>query len=262
MVLQTEDFIKDLALGAGSIIKEKFHAVKKWRSKSTPGDIVTEVDEASEKYIIDRIKAEFPEDNILAEESGAVGIGHSDRVWIIDPLDGTRNYMTGIPFFCVSIALLVDGVPELGAIYDPIHDELFYAKKGCGAYLNGEPISVCDQFSLEESLISVSWISRSSDRKPFIDYIDQISSETSYFRRLGAAALVMCYVACGRLHAYLQAGLCPWDVAAGIVIIQEAGGVVTDFQGLPIDLYQKCKLEVLTSNPVLHKKLSDIIAIK
>lgn len=261
MALQVEDFIKDLALGAGRIIKEKYHDVKKWRAKSDPGDIVTEVDEASEKYIIDRIKAAFPNDHILAEESGALGGKNDGRVWIIDPLDGTRNYMTGIPFFCVSIALTVNGEPEVGAIYDPIHDEMFFAKKGGGAYLNGEPISVCGMNSLDESLISVSWVNRKADRKAFIDYIDRISLKTSYFRRLGSAALVMSYVACGRLHAYMQAGLCPWDVAAGIVIIQEAGGLVTDFQGRPIDLHNG-ELEVLTANPALHKQLSEIINTK
>ncbi|MHB9038860.1 MAG: inositol monophosphatase family protein [Armatimonadota bacterium] len=252
--MQLDEFMQDVAFGAGQIIKDKYHSVKKWRTKSDPGDIVTEVDEASEKYVIDRIRAEFPEDRILSEESGAIGEGDSGRVWVIDPLDGTRNYMMGIPFFCVSIGLAVDGRPGMGVIHDSIHGETFFAERGKGAYLNGEPISVCKDESMEDSLISVSWVRRKVDRRVFVEYIEQLSQDTSYFRRFGSAALVMAYVASGRIHAYVQGGLNPWDVAAGVIIIEEAGGVVTDFQGQPIDL-RNPDIEILTANPALHSML-------
>ncbi|MCE5324749.1 inositol monophosphatase [bacterium] len=248
--------MKDLALGAGEIIRDKFHAVKKWRTKADLGDIVTEVDIASEKFVIDRIREQYPNDRILSEESGVVGEGDSGRVWIIDPLDGTRNYMTGIPFFCVSIAVTADGKPEMGVIYDPIHDEMYFANHGGGAYLNGERIHVSAQESLEDSLVSVSWVRRKVDREMFVDYIEQISRDTSYFRRLGSAALVLAYIAAGRLHAYMQGGLNPWDVAAGILIVEEAGGVVSDFHGDPLDLCNP-DIEILTANPTLHKLLLD-----
>lgn len=259
--MQLEDFMKDLALGAGKIIKDKFHAVKKWHAKADLGDIVTEVDIASEKYVIDRIREQYPDDRILSEESGVIGEGSKGRLWIIDPLDGTRNYMTGIPFFCVSIVVTADGKPEMGVIYDPIHDEMYFASRGGGAYLNDEPIHVSTQESLRDSLVSVSWVRRKVDREVFVDYIEQISRDTSYFRRLGSAALVLTYIAAGRLHAYMQGGLNPWDVAAGVLIVEEAGGVVTDFQGEPIDL-RNPDIEILTSNPVLHKLLLDNVISK
>ncbi|MCE5199259.1 MAG: inositol monophosphatase family protein [Armatimonadota bacterium] len=252
--MELQDFLQDIARGAGQIIKDKYHVTKIWRTKSSPGDIVTEVDEASEKYVMDRIHQEFPNDHILSEESGASGIGEPDRVWIIDPLDGTRNYMMGIPFFCVSIGIARNGVPEAGVIYDPIHDEMFYTERGKGAWLNGERISVCNEVTLDDSLISVSWVKRKVDRKRFIEYLDNLSKDTSYFRRFGSAALATAYVACGRLHAYLQGGLNPWDVAAGVLLIEEAGGVVTDFKGNPLDL-RNPDIEILTSNPDLHEML-------
>ncbi|MCE5315207.1 MAG: inositol monophosphatase family protein [Armatimonadota bacterium] len=246
--------MQDIALGAGQIIKSKFHHIKKWHTKSDPGDIVTEADEASEKYVIDRIRSAYPDDRILSEESGAIGDGNSGRVWIIDPLDGTRNYMMGIPLFCVSIGLAIDGSPIMGTIYDAIHDEMFFAERGKGAFMNGDPISVCREESLEDSLVSVSWVRRKVDGQAFVEYVEQISRDTSYFRRFGSAALVMAYIASGRIHAYMQGGLNPWDVAAGVIIIEEAGGVVTDFHGRPIDLRNQ-DIEILTANPALHSML-------
>jgi myo-inositol-1(or 4)-monophosphatase len=131
---------------------------------------------------------------------------------------------------------------------------MFFAERGRGAFLNGELISVCTEESMEDSLVSVSWVKRKVDRRVFVDYIEHLSRDTSYFRRFGTAALVMAYVASGRIHAYLQGGLNPWDVAAGVIIIEEAGGVVTDFDGRPIDLRDP-DIEILTANPVLHSLL-------
>lgn len=246
-----DNFIQDTARDAGQIQKDTYHKVKSWRTKSGRGDIVTEVDLACEKLIIQRIKDEYPSDAILSEEVGRIGPESDGPVWVIDPLDGTRNYMAGIPFFCVSIGLVRQGVAEVGAVYDPIHDEMFFARRGAGAFLNGEPINVADDGEIEDAIISVAWVKRKASRERFVRYVDRLAGQTSYFRRLGSAALVSCYVACGRIGAYLQAGLNPWDMAAGTVIIEEAGGAVTDFDGSHVDL-RDSNIEIVTAGPKLH----------
>jgi myo-inositol-1(or 4)-monophosphatase len=251
-----DDFIRNMAIDAGSIQREAFHKVKTWRTKTGRGDIVTEVDLACEKLILDRIRSEYPSDPILSEEAGAIGVEEDRPVWVIDPLDGTRNYMAGIPFFCVSIGLVRQGVAEVGAVYDPIHDEMFFARRGGGAFLNGEPIAVSEEHSLEDAIISVAWVRSKVDRHRFMRYIEQLSKETSYFRRFGSAALVSCYVACGRIHAYLQGGLNPWDMAAATLIIEEAGGRITDFSGCPIDLRNK-HLDVVAANAKMQSLLME-----
>lgn len=253
------EFMKDMAFGAGRIQKDNYMQIENWRQKSGKGDIVTEVDEKCERYILDRLSKEYPDATILSEESGSVGVPGGKDVWIIDPLDGTRNYAMKIPFFCVSIGLTRNGAAYAGVIYDPIHDELFYAERGKGAFLNGEPIHVSKDESMDDSLLSVSWVKRKVERKRFIDIIDKLAHETSYFRRFGAAALVMSYVACGRLSAYIQGGLSPWDIAAGIVIIEEAGGKITDFDSRQINLSMK-NIEVVTANSAIHSILiNDVI---
>lgn len=251
-----DEFIQNIARGAGRIQIERRKAFGVARSKSGRGDFVTEVDEACERYLIDAIKHERPDASILSEESGASGSHTADEVWIMDPLDGTRNYVEGIPFFCVSIGMVRSGRVEAGAIYDPVHDEMFYARRGLGASLNGEPIHVTEEESLDDCLVSVAWVKRKVERSEFVKYVDEISSETSYFRRYGSAALAMAYVACDRSDAYLQGGLNPWDVAAGLVIIEEAGGVITDFDGNPVNVFDP-DIELVTSNPTIHALLLD-----
>ncbi len=252
--MQLDEFIQDVARGAGRIAKDKFHKAKKWRTKTDRGDIVTEVDEECERYIIDRVTRQYPQDRILSEESGALGNESGEITWVIDPIDGTRNYKVGIPFFCVSIGAAKQGVAQAGAVYDPTHDEMFFAERGRGAYLNGERIEVSKDCSMEDCIVSVSWVKRKVDGTKYIEYIQKLSRDTSYFRRLGSAALVLSYVACGRIDGYLQGGLNPWDVAAGVVLIEEAGGVVTDFQGKPIDL-SKRDIEIVTGNRDIHSIL-------
>ena len=252
--MSIDQFIQDVARAAGQIQKETYHKVKEWHTKTGRGDIVTEVDLACEKLIIGRIREQYPSDPILSEEAGALGLEEDRHAWVIDPLDGTRNYMAGIPFFCVSIGLVRNGVADLGVVYDPIHDEMFFARKGEGAFLNGEPIHVSDEQTMEDCIISVAWVKRKVDHLQFTHLVERLSRETSYFRRFGSAALAACYVACGRVHAYLQGGLCPWDVAAGACLIQEAGGLITDFHGAPIDLRNR-NIEIVTANPNLHSTL-------
>lgn len=254
--MSLEQFIQDLAREAGQIQRDAFRKPAAWRSKTGRGDIVTEVDEACERLIVGRIRAVYPEYPILSEECGSIGAETDCPVWVIDPLDGTRNFMMGLPFFCCSIGLVRRGVPEMGAVYDAVHDEMFFAKRGDGALRNGHPIAVAEWESVEDAVISVAWVRTKSKRRRFLSYIEQLSQDTSYFRRFGAAALVAAYVACGRMHAYMQGGLSPWDMAAAVLLVEEAGGRVTDFEGQPVDIRDK-KIEVLMANPVLHKSLLD-----
>lgn len=257
--MSLDQFIQDLARDAGRIQKDAFHKPNAWRAKTGKGDIVTAVDEACEKLILDRIRSEYPDYPILSEEIGAIGVEEDRPVWVVDPLDGTRNFMMGVPFFCCSIGLVRQGVPEVGAIYDGIHDEMFFARRGEGAFLNGEPISVSDWDSLDDAVVSVAWVKTKSKRRRFLNYIEKLSHHTSYFRRFGSAALVASYVACGRIHAYMQGGLSPWDVAAAVLILEEAGGRVTDFDDNPIDVREK-NIEVVMGSPVLHEMLlNDIV---
>ncbi|MFQ3550177.1 MAG: inositol monophosphatase family protein [Armatimonadota bacterium] len=248
-------FIEEVAYGAGKIVREKFSEPFQWKEKTDRGDIVTEVDELSEKYIIDRISKEFPDDGYLAEESGNTNI-NSKRIWIIDPIDGTLNYMKRIPIFSISIAAYENGQVSAGVVYDPIHDEMFSAQRGYGTTVNGEKITIDNVEDIENRIITVSWVQSKADRTAFVKYIDEISKETSHFRRLGSAALNMAYIADGRLNAYLQGGLNPWDISAGLVIIEEAGGIVTDFNGNPINATDPI-IDIVTACPAVHKQLME-----
>lgn len=260
--MEIDKFIVETIKGAGEIVLSKYGQVKSKHSKGDDrGDVVTEVDVESESYILSRIKSAFPEHSIFSEEAGLEQNADSGYTWLVDPLDGTRNYSLGIPLFCVSIALTKDGVAEYGAIYDPLHDELFYASRGKGATLNGVNIQVSSESDMKDAIISISWLRRRTDRSQFIRYVDRISHETSYFRRFGSAALISAYVATGRADVYMQGAINAWDIAAGSVIIEEAGGVVTDFEGRPIDL-RNPQTDILAANPALHAKiLSEVIGI-
>ncbi|MCC5855685.1 MAG: inositol-1-monophosphatase [Idiomarina sp.] len=195
-------------------------------------DFVTNVDKAAEDAIISTIHKSYPRHGILAEESGAKVGDDADYQWIIDPLDGTTNFMRGIPHFCVSIALAVKGVVQHAVVYDPMRDELFTASRGGGAQLNGYRIRVSNAKSLEGTLIATGFPFRMKHILP--DYLKVVSSlceEAADIRRAGSAALDLVYVACGRLDGYFEAGLHQWDTAAGDLIVREAGGMVTDFGG-------------------------------
>jgi myo-inositol-1(or 4)-monophosphatase len=258
MTENLKQFLEDIARGAGAIIKDSFGKIKTWQTKTGPGDIVTEIDYVSERYIISHIQERFPHDSIVSEEAGIITAPsledavHKGRTWFVDPIDGTRNFALGIPFFCVSIGVVEQGIVTHGVIYDPVHDDLYYAERGKGATLNGIPIKVSETKDFEDAVLSISWARQYADYREFLEYIAKVSPHSSYFRRLGSAALVLCYVASGRLDAYLQGGVNSWDVAAGMVIVEEAGGKVTDFCGNPLDLDQ-AKIEILAANPNIHE---------
>lgn len=199
------------------------------QSKS-PNDFVTEVDRAAELAIIEVLRDAYPEHAILAEESGRSG--DSEYCWIIDPLDGTTNFIHGFPQYAISIALARNNVLEQAVVYDPVRNEMFTASKGGGAFLNDRRIRVSRRIKLMDSLIGTGFPYRQNDNiEAYIGAFRELTQKTSGIRRPGAAALDLAYVACGRLDGFWEAGLSPWDMAAGALLILEAGGLVSDFAG-------------------------------
>ncbi|MCD6163706.1 MAG: inositol monophosphatase [candidate division Zixibacteria bacterium] len=219
-------------------------------------DLVTEADYKSEKMIYDIITQAYPDDRFLAEE-GTVTDSGSDLIWIVDPLDGTINYAHRFPFFCVSIALVKENQPLLACIYNPILDECFTALKGKGTYLNGKPANVSANSKLIDSLLATGfpYDVRESEADNMNNFIIFYKKGAQTVRRAGSAALDLAYVACGRFDGFWEFKLHAWDIAAGILLVEEAGGRVTDFEGGDIDLF---KGEVLASNGAIHSQMQKI----
>ena len=222
------------ARAAGSIINRAALDVESVRiSQKQVNDFVTEVDHASEKVIIETLLTAYPGHGILAEESGNThGAQDSDYVWIIDPLDGTTNFIHGFPVYCVSIALAVKGKVEQAVIYDPSRNDLFTATKGRGAFMNDRRIRVSKRTRLEECLISTGFPFRPGDNfKNYLNMMADVMQRTAGMRRPGAAALDLAYVAAGFTDGFFETGLKPWDVAAGSLLVTEAGGLIGNFTG-------------------------------
>ena len=195
-------------------------------------DFVTEIDRAAEEAIVEVLRETYPEHGILAEESGQSGRAESEYQWIIDPLDGTTNFIHGFPQYAVSIALARNGAPEHAVVFDPTRNELFVASKGTGAYLNDRRIRVSRRTRLGEALVGTGFPFREFDKvERYLATFRELTQKTAGLRRPGAAALDLAYVACGRLDAFWESGLQPWDMAAGVLLIQEAGGLASDFAG-------------------------------
>ena len=217
-----------------------------------PNDFVTEADRESERRVSDILRRAFPDHAITGEEGGA-SEGSAEYRWIIDPLDGTVNFAHGYPAFCVSIACEADGVLEYGVIYDPLRDELFEGVRGGGATLNGRPIRVSATGRLERALIATGFPYDIRERIPAtMARLSRIVAIAQGLRRAGSAALDMCYVACGRLDGYFEENLKPWDTAAGLVILTEAGGRITTFDGGAYDIYAP---NIAASNELLHQNM-------
>jgi len=198
-----------------------------------PNDFVTEVDRAAEAVIVDILREAFPEHGILAEESGRSGGGsEAEYVWMIDPLDGTTNFIHGFPQYAVSIALTRKGVPEHAVIFDPVSNELFTASRGRGAYMNDRRIRVSRRLRLADALLGTGFPFRQfAHIDIYLSMFRELAQRSAGLRRAGAAALDLAYVASGRLDGFWEIGLSPWDMAAGALLIQEAGGFVADFDG-------------------------------
>ena len=199
--------------------------------KKGHNDYVSEADRAAERAVMDIVLKHYPEHAFLAEESGVVG--ESDTVWVIDPLDGTTNFLHGYPVYAVSIGVQVRGRVEHAVVYDPSRQELFTASRGAGAQLDGRRIRVSGRTHLEAALIATGFPFRNAnlDMRPYLDMLGKVVRATSGVRRAGAAALDLCYVAAGRFDAFWEAGLAPWDMAAGGLIIREAGGIISGLDG-------------------------------
>jgi myo-inositol-1(or 4)-monophosphatase len=215
-------------------------------------DLVTEVDAEAEQVIRNELLGTFPTHGMLAEEGGELA-GEADARWIVDPLDGTTNYAHGLSIFCVSIALERAGEVVLGVVHDPMGEETFIAERGRGATLNGDPINVSDTGELIRALIATGLPYDRAEMPEALELFGRFAATTRGMRRLGSTALDLCYVAAGRLEGYYERGIWPWDLAAGSVILEEAGGRLTNYRGDKLDLAGR---EIVASNGRLHSAMT------
>lgn len=243
---------------SAKILLKNFNTNFKISRKKFYNDLVTEVDKKSESKIIGIIRKNFPGHNILSEEAGELN-KDSDYVWIIDPLDGTVNYAHSVPIYSISIALEIKKKIQLGLIYNPVNGEKFFAQKGKGAYLNNKKIRKSGIKYLKDALL-VTGFPYGAVNNPdhALDHFNNFLRHGIPVRRLGSAALDMCYVACGRFDGFWEVSLNPWDVAAGYVILNEAGGKITNFKGENFSVYSK---QLLATNGKIHKEMMDILEI-
>ena len=247
------------ARAAGAIINRAALDVESVRiSQKQINDFVTEVDHASERVIIETLLTAYPGHGIIAEESGSEhGAKDSEYVWIIDPLDGTTNFIHGFPVYCVSIALAVRGKVEQAVIYDPSRNDLFTATKGRGAFMNERRIRVSKRTQLKESLISTGFPFRPGDNfKNYLNMMGDVMQRTAGLRRPGSAALDLAYVAAGHTEAFFETGLSIWDVAAGSLLVTEAGGLIGNFTGESDFMEQR---ECLAGTPRIYGQLVQIL---
>ena len=248
------DIATEAAITGGAVLQQHWGKLASVEEKGRPGDLVTEVDREAEQHILQIIQRHFPSHGILAEESGQLGMGDSEYLWAIDPLDGTTNYAHGYPVACVSVGLFIGGTPQVGVIYNPFRQELFRAARGLGSTLNRRPIRVSQTQELGKSLLVTGF---AYDRRETADnnYAEfcHLTHLTQGVRRSGSAAIDLADVACGRLDGYWERGIKPWDIAAGIVIVEEAGGRVTAYDGSAINIPSG---RILATNGQIHGSLS------
>ena len=249
----------EAAKEAGKFLKQNVGKVKNIQLKGgEEKNLVTEIDKHSEEIIIDIIKKHHPGHDILAEESGAGRGQISEFRWIIDPLDGTTNFTHSFPVFCVSIGVEHKGELVAGVIYDPNFDELFTAERGNGAFLNGKRIHVSRTDTLKRSLLVTGFpynVTENPDNA--IEHFIQFLMESQAVRRMGSAAIDLAYVAAGRYEGFWEVALNPWDMAAGALLVTEAGGMLSDFSGNPFSVYKK---QVLATNGLVHEEMKKILA--
>lgn len=247
----------EAAKEAGRFLKQnvgKVHQVDRKLGQET--NLVTAIDRKAESMIVERIRKRYPHHSFLGEEFGKSD-EQSEYKWIIDPLDGTTNFTHGLPIFCVSIGLEVRGELRLGVVYDPNLDELFTVEKGKGAYLNKRRLHVSSTSKLGESLLVTGFpYDIRSKTESILVHFENFLKEAQAVRRLGSAALDLCYVAAGRFDGYWETYLNPWDMAAGVLMVQEAGGKCTDLQGFPTTVYEK---PILATNGLIHEQMVEVL---
>lgn len=248
------DIATEAALTAGAVLQAHWGDLDFIEEKGRQGDLVTAADKASEKAVLEVLQRHLNDHDILAEESGNIGNTDSRYLWAIDPLDGTTNFAHQFPFSAVSIGLLIDGEPAVGAIYDPYRRELFRGATGLGATRDRRPIQVSKTSQLGKSLLvtGFAYDRRETDDNNYAEFC-HFTHLTQGVRRTGAASLDLAYVACGRFDGYWERGLSPWDITAGIVLVREAGGTVTAYDGSPLDVNSG---RILATNGPLHEATS------
>jgi myo-inositol-1(or 4)-monophosphatase len=248
----TLSYVENLARQAGDILRAGYEKEHQVGYKGVI-DLVTEVDHESEAFLLGEIRRDFPDHHIFSEESGVIQ-GDDENIWYIDPIDGTVNYAHHIPIFCVSIAYAASGALQLGAVYDPMRDEMFLSERGRGAHLNGRPLRASSATELQKSLLVTGFPYNAWDtpQDNFANFV-KLAKLTRGVRRLGSAALDLCYVAAGRFDGFWEMSLNPWDVAAGGLIAEEAGALVTSLTG-DAD-YLSPPQSVIASTPGIHARL-------
>ncbi|RMF21959.1 MAG: inositol monophosphatase [Cyanobacteria bacterium J083] len=253
-LLKFLDIATEAALSAGAILQQNWGKLKNIEEKGRPGDLVTEADKQAEAEVLQVLKRHLPEHKILAEESGNLGNQNSEYLWAIDPLDGTTNYAHGYPLAAVSVGLLIQGVPQVGVVYNPFRNELFRAAQGCGATCNRQPIQVSQTSQLNNSLLvtGFAYDRRETKDNNYAEFC-YLTHLTQGVRRSGSASLDLSDVACGRLDGYWERGLKIWDIAAGIVLVTEAGGKITAYDSSPLDITSG---RILATNGKIHNDLS------
>ena len=250
------EFAKNTAKEAGSILMQHFGEISSYEHKSTPIDLLTIADTQSETFILKEITKTFPDHHIIAEESVSVK-NKSDYRWVIDPLDGTTNFVHSLPIFAVSIGLQYKNETIVGVVYNPAADKCFWAEKNGGAFINGDAIHVTSTNTLSNSLLVTGFPYTHDDswRKGF-DLFKELYGKTHGVRRLGAAALDFCFVAMGRFEGFWEFGLEPWDVCAGGLILTEAGGKVSDWDGSPMPFSGN---RILATNGHIHEEMLEVL---
>ncbi len=260
VVMKKIEILKNIALEAGKIVRDGFYTNKKVTHKGLV-DLVTDYDLLTEEFILDALKKDFPDYRLIGEESHSEKENyHAPKAIYIDPIDGTTNFVHGIPHLAISMGIWENGVPRMAVIYNPILEEMFWAQTGEGAYCNGVKLSVSSQADLQQSLIGTGFpyakVNQGIEYKWVIQSITNLLPHIRDIRRLGAAALDLCYLAEGKTDAFYEIDLKPWDVAAGILILLEAGGQVTNTSGGVFDFDDK---GIVASNGEVHTKLLEYL---
>jgi myo-inositol-1(or 4)-monophosphatase len=247
------DIATEAVMAAGTVLQHHWGKLQNIEEKGRPGDLVTEADKQAEAEILKVFNRHLPDHQILAEESGKIGID-GEYLWAIDPLDGTTNYAHGYPVAAVSVGLLIDGIPQVGAIYNPFRNELFRAAQGLGATCNRRPIKVSPTQELSKSLLvtGFAYDRRETKDNNYAEFC-YLTHLTQGVRRSGAASIDLTDIACGRLDGYWERGLSPWDIVAGIILVREAGGLITAYDGSPLQINSG---RILATNGLIHESLS------